>query len=122
MMGRLEIFYSGRENNLRPDVILPGGYYVAKSDINYYRVRALEVTEKEVNCFLIDIGDETFIPKEDVFELRREFAVAQAQVRNGSKIFKIGRKITELRRFEVFLGVRMSTGRLGGFIRDVGLF
>ncbi|XP_060532697.1 tudor domain-containing protein 7A-like isoform X2 [Cylas formicarius] len=79
MMGRMELYYSSREDNLKAFNIVASGYYVAKVDGCYFRVRAVSVTDNEVNCFCIDYGDEVMVHKTDIFELKREYATTQAQ-------------------------------------------
>lgn len=56
-----------------------GGYYIACYDGSLVRVRALEVTDDKVNCFLIDFGDDTWITKDDIYVMKQEYAREQAQ-------------------------------------------
>lgn len=75
----MEAFYSTHAASLKPEKISVGGYYIVKSDNLWLRVRILEVTPTEVNCFCIDYGDEYLIPKDNVYQMKREFAIEQAQ-------------------------------------------
>lgn len=81
MMDRLQIYYQGHESELTPKTISPAGYYIAKLEDEYFRVRTVKINEDEetVECFFIDFGDEVNIPKCDIFELTREYASVQAQ-------------------------------------------
>lgn len=75
----MDTFYATRAASLQAKEISVGGYYVVKSDNLWFRVRILELTPSEVNCFCIDYGDEYQIPKDCVYEMKREFAIEQAQ-------------------------------------------
>lgn len=68
--------------NAKSKNINVGGYYVTLIDDDFVRTRILEVNDEknEINCFLIDFGDELIVPKEKIYEIKREFAKDQAQV------------------------------------------
>ncbi|KAK9876258.1 hypothetical protein WA026_012557 [Henosepilachna vigintioctopunctata] len=75
----MESFYNEEGDDYKADSIQIGHYYVAYCDSNWYRVRALEIEELGVNCFLIDFGDEYLIDISYLYRMRREFATCQAQ-------------------------------------------
>lgn len=77
----MEDFYNNRASSstLNATEISVGGYYVVKTENLWHRVRILEVTSSEVICFCIDYGDEYVLPKDSVYQMRREFAIEQAQ-------------------------------------------
>ncbi|KAF7287644.1 hypothetical protein GWI33_005992 [Rhynchophorus ferrugineus] len=79
MMQRLQMYYQECEKQLIPRTICRAGYYVARYDDEFCRVRAVNVKDQDVDCFFIDWGDELSIPKSNIFEIRREYAYAQAQ-------------------------------------------
>nr|CAH7723418.1 unnamed protein product [Callosobruchus chinensis] len=78
-MGRMDLYYAGNHANLKPDNITKDCYYAAQYDASWYRVRVVETNDAEVSCFLIDFGEEIAIPKKDIYQLKREFALSQAQ-------------------------------------------
>lgn len=80
MSAHLELIYNTQGRNLQVETIKEGGYFIVRSEDTWLRVRVLDVTDKEVNCFCIDIGDELTVTKDQVYQLKREFAVEQAQV------------------------------------------
>lgn len=59
-----------------------GGFYVALIDDDFIRIRISEMNDDkdEINCFLIDFGDELLIPREKIYDIKREFAREHAQV------------------------------------------
>ncbi|KAJ8954659.1 hypothetical protein NQ314_007059 [Rhamnusium bicolor] len=79
MIGRMETFYNLNESTLKIETITEAGYYIAKYDNTWYRIRAVAVYDTEVHCFFIDYGDEMAIPKSNIYHLKREFALSQAQ-------------------------------------------
>ncbi|XP_044764017.1 tudor domain-containing protein 7A isoform X2 [Coccinella septempunctata] len=79
MITKMENYYNEESSKLQAKDIQVGSYYVANYDSNWYRVRALEVQEQCVNCFLIDFGDEYLIQKSMVCNIKREFAMSPAQ-------------------------------------------
>lgn len=80
MSVRLDEVYNKNHETLKADDVKEGGYFVVKGDYSWLRVRVLEVKQGEVECFCIDTGDECTTPVEQVYRLKREFAVEQAQV------------------------------------------
>lgn len=80
MLMRLEQIYNIHGDNHKAENVKQGGYFTVKTDDSWLRVRVLDVNEKEVNCFCIDTGDELTVMKDQVYQLKREFAVEQAQV------------------------------------------
>nr|CAI5823977.1 unnamed protein product [Callosobruchus analis] len=78
-MGRMELYYASNHTTLKPDNITKNCYYAAEYDASWHRVRVLEINDTEVTCFLIDFGEEIAIPKKDIYQLKREFAISQAQ-------------------------------------------
>ncbi|KAL1502595.1 hypothetical protein ABEB36_007716 [Hypothenemus hampei] len=79
MFDRMQVFYQEHHKNFTTTTIIPGGYYVAKIDGIYNRVRAVHVDNEEVSCFTIDYGDEGIVKKTDIFALDRAYASSQAQ-------------------------------------------
>ncbi|XP_057667390.1 tudor domain-containing protein 7 isoform X1 [Diorhabda carinulata] len=79
MVSKLEEYYNNNKESLRAPVVNRNGYYVASYEYGWYRVRAVEVDEKTVLCFYIDFGDEIVLPIDKIYQLKREFAVCQAQ-------------------------------------------
>lgn len=79
MLMKLETFYNKHAESLKATKLQFGGYYVVKSDSLWFRVRILEITDTEVNCFCIDYGDEYSTSKDNVYQMKREFAIEQAQ-------------------------------------------
>ncbi|KAL3271551.1 hypothetical protein HHI36_022028 [Cryptolaemus montrouzieri] len=75
----MEPYYNEEGQNHKVENIQLGSFYVASYDSNWYRVRALEIQDNSVNCFLIDFGDEYLIDKNNLYDIRREFATSQAQ-------------------------------------------
>lgn len=70
------------DERVKASSINVGGYYVASlEDDIYARVRVLEMFDSEVSCFLIDFGDEVQVGKDKIYQMQREFAKDQAQVR-----------------------------------------
>lgn len=80
MITKMEDYYSVNANELKAETITEAGYYVTNYDNMWVRVRAVAISEKEVHCFFIDYGDEMAIPKDNIYQLKREFALSQAQV------------------------------------------
>ena len=82
MIETLQDFYKRNKVNRLTDVVdvKSGGYYCVLVDGMYCRARVLEVLEKNVNCFLIDYGDENLIQKDAIYQLDRQFSKQQAQV------------------------------------------
>lgn len=80
MLTRLELIYNAQGKSLKAENVKEGGYFIVKSDDSWLRVRVLDVKDKEVNCFCIDTGDELTVIRDQVYQLKREFAVEQAQV------------------------------------------
>lgn len=81
MLTQLELIYDTHSANYKAEIVKEGGYFIAKSDDDtWLRVRVLDVTDYEVNCFCIDTGDEITVTQDQVYQLKREFAVEQAQV------------------------------------------
>ncbi|XP_045466417.1 tudor domain-containing protein 7 isoform X2 [Harmonia axyridis] len=76
---KMENYYSEEGEKLRAKDVQIGSFYVALYECNWYRVRALEVKEDCVNCFLIDYGDEYLIQKDMICDIKREFAISPAQ-------------------------------------------
>lgn len=80
MLAHLELIYNTQNKQLQAETIKEGGYFIVKHEDSWLRVRVFDVTDKEVNCFCIDTGDELTVTKDQVYQLKREFAVEQAQV------------------------------------------
>lgn len=82
MIETLQDFYKQDKVNKLTDAIdvKSGGYYCVLVDGMYCRVRVLEVFEKNVNCFLIDYGDEHLVLKDAIYQLDTQFSKQQAQV------------------------------------------
>lgn len=80
MQTRIEIVYNMDGMKYKAENIKQGGYFIVHSDDLWLRVRVLDVNDKEVNCFCIDTGDELTVAKDQVYQLKREFAREQAQV------------------------------------------
>lgn len=79
MNSQLEDYYSKHKDSLRAIIINQNGYYIAEYDDGWYRVRAIDVTDTHVSCFYIDFGDEIVLPKDKIYQLKREYAICQAQ-------------------------------------------
>lgn len=79
MSTRLEQIYNAQGDDLRAQNVKEGGYYIVRSEDAWLRVRVLDVTETDVNCFCIDTGEELTVTKRHVHQLKRECAVEQAQ-------------------------------------------
>ncbi|XP_072387591.1 tudor domain-containing protein 7-like isoform X1 [Diabrotica undecimpunctata] len=79
MISSMEEYYENNLENLHAVNINPKGYYVANFNNNWFRVRAIDVNETSVKCFYIDFGDEVTLPKEQIYQLKREFAFCEAQ-------------------------------------------
>uniref|UniRef100_A0A6P7FEB4 Tudor domain-containing protein 7-like isoform X2 n=1 Tax=Diabrotica virgifera virgifera TaxID=50390 RepID=A0A6P7FEB4_DIAVI len=79
MISSMEEYYENNLENLHAVNINPKGYYVANFNNNWFRVRAIEVNETNVKCFYIDFGDEVTLLKEQLYQLKREFAFCEAQ-------------------------------------------
>ncbi|XP_074027084.1 tudor domain-containing protein 7 tapas isoform X2 [Leptinotarsa decemlineata] len=79
MEADMEKFYTNHKDNHRVDEVTPERYYVTQIENFWYRIRAITNVEGEVSCFLIDYGDEMIVPIDKVYELRKEFALSQAQ-------------------------------------------
>lgn len=56
-----------------------GGYYVVQYETSWMRVRVLEFTKDEISCFCIDYGDEYTTSRDNIYQLKREYAIQQAQ-------------------------------------------
>lgn len=80
MMGRMELHYERYGNKIKAETVRVGAYYVTKYDNSWFRVRAIKDEDTEVLCFFIDDGDELSVSKSNLYKLKREYAVAQAQV------------------------------------------
>lgn len=76
---KLEEYYNKNKESLRAPIVNCNGYYVAYYEYGWYRIRAVEVKENTVLCFYIDFGDEIVLPIDQIYQLKREFAVCQAQ-------------------------------------------
>lgn len=79
-MTRMELNYGIYGSSIKAENITMGSHYVTKYESIWYRVRAIEEENSEVLCFFIDDGDELSVLKEDLYQLKREFASTQAQV------------------------------------------
>lgn len=62
------------------DLINVGSFYVALIEDTFLRVRVLETTQTDVNCFLIDFGDDVTVNKTKIYPLTQDLAKIQAQV------------------------------------------
>ncbi|CAH0548702.1 unnamed protein product [Brassicogethes aeneus] len=76
---RMEKFYNAHAQSHKVTEVDAGRYYVANFDGGWYRVRAVNVDSSDVTCFFIDYGDETLLQKDNLYQLKREFATCQAQ-------------------------------------------
>lgn len=63
-----------------PDAVSVGSFYVALLENTYLRVRVLDTTQTDVNCFLIDFGDDVTVNKRNIYPITRNLAKIQAQV------------------------------------------
>lgn len=107
----MENYYSEEGEKLRAKDVQIGSFYVALYECNWYRVRALEVKEDCVNCFLIDYGDEYLIQKDMICNIKREFAISPAQVSGFCKI-----RFTKYI-YTFFIGIRLPVSGIRGLIR-----
>lgn len=80
MLSHMEIMYNSQGADYKTENIKQGGYFIVKIDDVWLRVRILDVKDTEVNCFCIDTGDELTVSKDNVYQLKRDFAIEQAQV------------------------------------------
>ncbi|CAG9857481.1 unnamed protein product [Phyllotreta striolata] len=85
MCDKMEAFYAKHKASLRAQVVNRDGYYVVeRDDGSWARVRALEVIDdgergRTVSCFYIDSGEEEAHEAERLYQLKRQFAICQAQ-------------------------------------------
>jgi hypothetical protein len=80
MTERMELFYQEHKSELVPKSINFGSCYVILHEGSWIRVRASSIHQDGfVDCFLIDYGEEVHVPTGNVYVLRREFALEQAQ-------------------------------------------
>ncbi|XP_018566265.1 tudor domain-containing protein 7 isoform X2 [Anoplophora glabripennis] len=79
MIAKMEAYYNQHAEVLKAQVITEAGYYVTNYENMWVRVRAVGISEKEVHCFFIDFGDEMSIPTDNIYQLKRPFALSQAQ-------------------------------------------
>ncbi|XP_019769660.2 tudor domain-containing protein 7B isoform X1 [Dendroctonus ponderosae] len=79
MVDRMKIYYEEHEAQLIPQEIVLAGYYIAKYEQEYYRVRVEKIDQRGIVCFFIDTGDELVVPKSNIFVLERVYATSQAQ-------------------------------------------
>lgn len=75
----MDIFYNLHSEELKAQTITKDGYYVTSYETMWVRVRAVAVSETDVHCFFIDYGDEMAVPIDNMYQLKREFALSQAQ-------------------------------------------
>jgi uncharacterized protein YrzB (UPF0473 family) len=76
----MELFYQEHKSELVPKSINFGSCYVILHEGSWIRVRASSIHQDGfVDCFLIDYGEEVHVPTGNVYVLRREFALEQAQ-------------------------------------------
>lgn len=75
----MEYYYLQNGDTIKAKTVASGAHYVTKYENAWYRVRAIRVEELEVLCFFIDDGDELLVSKNDLYQLKREFAAEQAQ-------------------------------------------
>jgi hypothetical protein len=80
MTERMELFYQEHKSELVPKSINFGSCYVILHEGSWIRVRTSSIHQDGfVDCFLIDYGEEVHVPTGNVYVLRREFALEQAQ-------------------------------------------
>lgn len=106
MSDEMNKFYKLNSNTLRATTINVVNCYAICHEGDWYRVRVLSkpTIDNMVHCFLFDFGQEINVALNDLHQLKREFAVEQAQV--GFSCFW---KKNDL--IPIFLGVRLSIGR-----------
>lgn len=76
----MELYYERYGDTTKAKTVTLGAHYVTKYENAWYRVRAIEDENLKVLCFFIDDGDELLVLKNDLYQLKREFAMEQAQV------------------------------------------
>lgn len=81
MIGRMEQYYDLKYNDLKVEKVTEGAYYATKYDDWWCRVKIIKQEGENVLCFFIDYGDEILVPLNTIYQLKREYALFQAQVR-----------------------------------------
>ncbi|XP_017780173.1 PREDICTED: tudor domain-containing protein 7B isoform X2 [Nicrophorus vespilloides] len=80
MNTQMESVYNKENGSLSATSVIIGNYYVAWIDNFWYRVRVLECDDNDnIQCLLVDTGDDQKVPKKHMFHLELQFAKRQAQ-------------------------------------------
>lgn len=79
----MQSYYAKFGKTLHVTSVNVGRYYVALHDGEWYRIRAVDIGDDGVSCFFIDYGDESILTTDCLYQLKREFAICQAQVNSN---------------------------------------